>query len=495
MTDILLVVPSFNYGKLQSVGPKCPNIGIGTVAAFLEVNGYNVAVLDCFGLELEREEIKKELAKHNARIVMTGSATANFTLACEILQDAKALNPKVITIHGGPHVSGNPESAFEDGNTDYVVIGEGEETCLELVNWLSGKTDAALESILGIVYKKDGKIVRNPDRDIVKNLDKLPVPAYHLFPMERYHSYGWLDMGRKFTTMVTSRGCPFKCFFCVSSIKAKYWRQKSADLVFKEILLLYKEYGIRHIYFQDDEFCVNHARVIEICNKIREHKLDLVWECLTRVNHMDDQLLSNMASAGCVSILFGVETGYEEGLKLVNKPIELEMVVKATRMAQKYGIMVKCTYIMGFPWEGAAELKKTINFAKRVDADLTFFNIAAPYPGTPFYDEVVKYNLFEQPENYSGHIIHGAEPLLRTRKLTSSQLNYWVGRAMLEFYMRPSYILRKLRRTKGWQDFKRNFSSGNNLLQIAVKKTIMNHPWVHALTPKSSSAAVPSTYS
>ncbi len=357
---------------------------------------------------------------------------------------------------------------------DYVIVGEGEETALELVDRLSGKNDVPIEKIKGILYKKDGKIERNPPRDVVKHLDWLPTPAYHLFPMDRYHSYGWLDLGRKFTTMVTSRGCPFKCTFCQSSIQAKYWRQRSAEKVFKEIHLLYTQYGVRHIYFQDDEFCVNHQRVIDICRMIQEHKLDLAWECLSRVNHMDDELLSQMAAAGCVSILFGVETGYEEGLKKINKPVHLDQVINAVTLAQKYGIMVKSTFIMGFPWEGREELRMTIDFAKKVNADLTFFNIAAPYPGTPFYDEVVAKGLFEQPKNYDGHIIHGAEPLLRTTKLTAQQLNYWVGRAILEFYLRPSYIWKKLKHVRGWKDFKRNFLSGGNLFELAVKKVLFN---------------------
>jgi len=290
--------------------------------------------------------------------------------------------------------------------------------------------------------------------------------------MDKYHSYGWLDLGRKFTTMITSRGCPFKCVFCQSSIQAVYWRQRSAEKVFDEIKLLYDKYDIRHIYFQDDEFCVNHQRVIDICKKIKDSEMDLVWECLTRVNHMDDELLSTMASAGCKSIIFGIETGYEEGFKKINKPITCDMVIKAVRMAQKYGIMVKVSFIMGFPWEGKEEMKKTIKFAKKVNADITFFNVLNPYPQTPIYNEVIANNLFEQPDNYEGHIIHGTDPLLRTKKLTAKQLRYWSGRAVLEFYLRPSYIFRKLVKVKSFKELKRNLFGGNNYLGVAVKKVL-----------------------
>jgi len=472
MTEVLCIVPPFNYGKLDSVGPKCPNLGIGIIAALIETMKYDVKILDCFGLELSEEDTLKEIKKHNPKFILIGAVTANFSISLNLLKKAKSYNPHVINIVGGPHVTVNPESAFDNkGVVDFVVIGEAEETIVDLLNYLDKKDYMKLDDIKGLMYvNSSGKITKTVDRGVVKILDNLPMPAYHLFPMEKYHSYGWLNLGRKFTTMITSRGCPFKCNFCQSSQQAKYWRQRSSDKVFDEIKLLYDKYAIRHIYFQDDEFCVNHQRIIEMCNKIKESKMDLVWECLTRVNHMDDELLGAMASAGCKSILFGIETGYDEGFKLINKPINCDMVINAVQMAQKHGILVKVTFIMGFPWEGEEEMKKTIAFAKKVDADLTFFNILNPYPGTPVYNEVIANNLFEQPENYDGHIIHGTDPLIMTKKLSAKQLRYWSGRAVLEFYLRPSFIFKRVFKIRNWTEFKNNFFGGNDLLGLAFKK-------------------------
>ena len=146
------------------------------------------------------------------------------------------------------------------------------------------------------------------------------------------------------------------------------------------------------------------------------------------------------------------------------------MVINAVQMAQKHGILVKVTFIMGFPWEGEEEMKKTIAFAKKVDADLTFFNILNPYPGTPVYNEVIANNLFEQPENYDGHIIHGTDPLIMTKKLSAKQLRYWSGRAVLEFYLRPSFIFKRVFKIRNWTEFKNNFFGGNDLLGLAFKK-------------------------
>ncbi len=474
MADILCIVPPFSYGKIDQLGSKCPNLGIGIIAAVIENLDYNVEILDCFGLELTKEEVSKELSIRNPNIVLIGAVTANFRIAMELLKEAKKLNPKVINVFGGPHVTVNPKSAFnEEGIIDYAVINEAEETIVELLDYINKKSDIKIGEIKGIMFKDvNNKLIQTEKRPVVKNLDKLPMPAYHLFPMERYHSYGWLDLGRKFTTMITSRGCPFKCIFCQSSIQAVYWRQRSTEKVFEEIKLLYDKYEIRHIYFQDDEFCVNHQRVIDICEKIKEANMDLAWECLSRVNHVDDELLSSMAEAGCKSIIFGVETGYDEGFKKVNKPITCDMVLRAVKMTQKYDIMVKVSFIMGFPWEGKEEMKKTIKFAKKVNADITFFNVLNPYPGTPVYEQVIQDNLFEQPENYEGHIIHGTDPLLRTNKLSANELKYWSGRAVLEFYLRPSYIFKKLMKVKNWKELKRNFFGGNNYLLVAMKKVM-----------------------
>ena len=450
---------------------------MGIIAAIIEQLGYDVMILDCFGNEYTKEESIKQIEAHDPSVILIGSVTANFSIAMDILKEAKAKNPLVITIIGGPHVSVNPESAFEQpAIVDYAVIGEAEETIKELIPLIKGKPSIKREEIKGLMYVADGQKVRTTPRDVVKELDTLPLPAYHLFPMEKYHSYGWLDLGKKFTTMTTSRGCPFKCSFCQSSHQAKYWRQRSAENVFREIRLLYDQYHIGHIYFTDDEFCVNHKRVIQLCDMIKAAQLDIVWECLTRVNHMDDDLLAAMASAGCKSIVFGLEVGYEEGFKRINKPITKEMVITAVRMAQKHGIIVKASFVMGFPWEGVEELKQTIAFAKKVNAEITFFNMLTPYPGTPVYEEVMQNNLFEQPADYDGHLMQGTESLVRTAKLSTKQLQYWTGRAVLEYYLRPSYLLKRIRQVNNWQEFKRNFVGGNGLLRTALKKVVLGTP-------------------
>ncbi|MEK6921742.1 MAG: radical SAM protein [Nanoarchaeota archaeon] len=475
-TDILFIAPPFSYGDLESIGPKCPPLGIAFIAAFIEQKGYKTKILDAFALDYSIEQTVQEINKKNPKVILVGSMTASHKAALEIMERTKKNNPEIIIICGGPHVTNLPESTILKPYVDYLVINEGEITTLELLDMIFKKNAVEKKDIKGIAYKENGSMKLTEKRPFIVKLDDLPLPAYHLLPMNHYKAYGWLDEGRRFTTMITSRGCPFKCSFCISSKNfMHWWRSRSAEKVFEEILLLYNKYGIRHIYFQDDEFLVDHNRIKKLADMILSHKLDLIWECLSRVNHIDEDLVKDMARAGCKSVLYGIETGYEEGFKKINKPITLEMVENAVKLTQKYNIMVKATFIIGFPWESAKEIKQTITFAKKLDADITFINTLNPYPGSYVYQEIVDNNLFVGiGDNWEHHVSHGTTPVIRTKYLSEKDLQYWSGRAYLSVYMRPKYVYRKLRQVRNFTDFKRNVSSGISLMELAVKRLFLS---------------------
>ncbi len=475
-TDILFIAPPFSYGDLDSIGPKCPPLGIAFIAAYIEQKGYATKILDAFALDYSIEQVGEEIKKIQPKIILVGSMTASHKSALAIMELAKQIDPAITVICGGPHVTNLPESTILKSYVDYLVINEGEATTLELLDMLFKKNTLLLKDIKGIAYKENGVMKLTEKRPFIVKLDELPMPAYHLLPMDSYKAYGWLDEGRRFSTMITSRGCPFKCSFCISSKNfMHWWRPRSAEKVFEEILLLYNKYGIRHIYFQDDEFLVDHARIKKLADLIIENKLDLIWECLSRVNHIDEELVKDMARGGCKSVLYGIETGYEEGFKKINKPINLEMVEKAVKLTQKYNIMVKATFIIGFPWESAKEIKQTIRFAKKLDADITFINTLNPYPGSYVYQEIIDNNLFVGVgDNWEHHISHGTTPVIRTKYLSDKELQYWSGRAYLAVYMRPKFIYRKLKQMRNMTDLKRNFKSGLALMGLATKRIFLS---------------------
>ncbi len=206
--DVLCIVPPFTYGRYTAIGPKCPNLGIASVAAYLEVNNLNVQILDAFALDLDFDAIKKEIVRVSPSLVFVGSVTATHQSALKILALVKEVDPTITTVIGGPHVSNVPQSALPQA--DYVVINEGEETALELTQYVLVTKKIRKESIAGIAYSHNGVIKETMKRPFIQDLNKIPMPAYHLLPMDSYKAYGWLDVGRKFSTMITSRGCPFR---------------------------------------------------------------------------------------------------------------------------------------------------------------------------------------------------------------------------------------------------------------------------------------------
>lgn len=474
-TEILCIVPPFTYGNYDYLGPKCPNLGIATIAAYLEENGIKVKILDAFALDLTFDKIKEEIKRLRPKHVFIGSVTSTHQTTLKISEIAKEINPNMKVVIGGPHVTNLPESAFPQA--DYAVLNEGEETALELSQKLLGKKKINIGRIKGIAYLKNGKVKLTEKRHLVIDLNKLPMPAYHLLPMDAYKAYGWFDVGRRFTTMITSRGCPFSCTFCASSENFKhFWRARSAENVFKEMKLLYEKYRIRHIYFQDDDFCVDNERVRQICRMIKEYKMDIYWECLARVVSVNEDILKTMADTGCKGITYGIEVGYEDGWKRINKPITKEQVFEAVRLTQKYHIMTRASFITGFPWESEKEIRKTINFAKELDPDVVFFTTLNPFPGTKLWADYFENDpsLLAEDVTSNSYIIHGAAPVIRTKYLSSEQIEFLNGKAYMEFYLRPRYLIRKLKSIHNFHEFNRSVRSGILLMKLALNRIMKN---------------------
>ena len=346
MVDILLITPPFEYGLFESASPRAPALGLATVASMLEKNGYKVRIIDLFVEKYTGDELEKEIRQSRPAIVGMTSVTANSQEAAKILRFVKKIDPNIVTVYGGPHLTIMPELAMKSSNADYGVMGEGDITAIELADYvIKGKGEKS--KINGICYMEENELIKTKPRPFIENLDELPFPAYHLLPIELYKPYAVLDVGRKFSTMITSRGCPFSCIYCTSSkVFGGRWRAQSPRRVFDEITLLYKKYNVSHIYFQDDEFTVSHKRTEKICDLIIESGMDVIWECLTRVSHINEGLLKKMATAGCKSIAYGVETGYPEGIAKINKKITLEQANKAIKLTKKYNIMARASFII-----------------------------------------------------------------------------------------------------------------------------------------------------
>ncbi|MEM2345497.1 MAG: radical SAM protein, partial [Archaeoglobaceae archaeon] len=384
--------------------------------------------------KLSFDELVKKIK--NSIIVGITSTTPTFVSALNYAKKIKEVFPDVFVILGGVHISFEPEKAVSNDFVDAVCIGEGEETIVEVAERVeAGKT---LEGVKGIYYKEEGKLRKNEPRNFIENLDSLPFPAFDLMPLEKYSVLG---QKIKHFPMITSRGCPFACRYCSSSLFMGHrFRARSAKNVVDEIEWLMDEFKAKHIAFSDDTFTLNKKRVVEICEEIKRRKLEITWSCSSRIDTVTDELLKLMKSVGCVAIYYGIESASKRILEYYRKRISIERAKEVVRTTRKIGISTICSFIIGAPIETREEMKKTLEFAIKLDPDYAQFTILTPYPGTEIYEEAKRKNLLLS-ENYEDYT--AAKPVIKTQ-VSPKELAAILKSCYLKFYLRPRFILREL---------------------------------------------------
>jgi radical SAM superfamily enzyme YgiQ (UPF0313 family) len=320
---------------------------------------------------------------------------------------------------------------------DIVVRREGERTFIELLEKLQAQ--ASLANVLGITYRNGDKIARNPDRPFIEDLDSIPFPAHHLMPLESLKRDGKILF-----PLISSRGCVFWCDFC-STVRmfGRGYRWRSPKNVVDEMQLIHDKYGVKQVTFYDDAFTVDRNRVIQICDELHARKLDMMWDCGTRVDMVDRELLTTMRSAGCFAVWLGVESGSEAILGAMNKSIKLDQTRKAYKTAHEVGLMTIANVVLGFPGETAKTAKETIRFVKELNPDDVGFYVATPYPGTPMYEEVKK-NGWLRVTDFDKYDTAG--PTFETPSLSMEALAKLRYKAYQDFYLRPSYVFRMMRK-------------------------------------------------
>jgi len=434
----LINPPAYHIESFSIVKMKVPPLGLAYLASMLEQNGHEVKIIDAPTLELSTSQIEKELKKNQPEIIGVTATTPTIYNALEVIKAAKKVCPHSFTILGGPHSSFLPiETLKECPVLDAVCIGEGEETIVELAETLEGKGD--LTKVKGIAFRSKERIVKNPPRPLIENLDSLPFPAWHLLPVDHYSV-----LGRKSLVchMMTSRGCPFQCIFCSSSLLfGKKYRARSARNVVDEMEYLVSEYNPESIEFSDDEFTLNRRRVEKICYEIKRRGLEISWACSSRVDTISRSLLEKMRKAGCFFIYYGIESGSQRILDFIRKGIKIDQIKKAIKWAKEAGIKTLGSFIIGFPDETREEVKKTIEFSKRLKLDFAQFSIATPYPGTDLYDMARREGLL-LTEDWSQYT--AARPVMATRYMKIEDVSRLFKKAYMSFYLSPRILLRNL---------------------------------------------------
>ena len=426
---ILLISPAGSnfYAKM---GATIPPLGIAYIAAVLRENGHFVKLLD---LGVEQKMPSKDYFKF-FDVVGISADTPSYPEALSIAKIAKSVDK--IVVMGGYHVTFLDKEALNTGFVDFIVRGEGEEIFLNLVNTLKEKGD--LNQVKGISFMNHGTYQRNPDLPPPVNLDYMPFPARDLLNMNAYKNK---MNGMPFTNLITSRGCPFNCYFCSSSkFGGLKWRARGAKSIVDEIEHLYRTYGYKAFSFMDDNFTLKPKRIFEFADELERRGLnDIHWWCFSRVDILvkNEEMVKRMAEVGAYEIFLGLESSNEELLDTYNKHIGNKEQEQAIKLLRKYGIKIHGSYIMGDIKETVPMVKNTIKWAKRVNAKTTQFSILTPYPGTALYHDIEKENRFLHKDWKYYDALH---PVIKLDYISPAKLGKLLVKAYRSVYLNPRRI-------------------------------------------------------
>lgn len=380
MATVTLVYPYFRSPSDKSIF-RFPPLGLGYIAAYLKQHGISVDLVDC--TFLSHEEALEKIKQSHPRIIGIYSM---FSMRAKAIQLARLLRSDCeLLVAGGPLPTSNPESFMQD--FDVVVIGEGEQTALELVCAMDDGTDFSTVQGIGFRTKNKGGIKFTSQREFIQNLDSVPFPARELFDNGAYQDYFSKNFGYTTTSIMTSRGCPFKCDFCSRPVFGSQFRTRSAANVVDEMEIV-QAFGYDRVWFADDCFTLNRRRFIGVCNEIIRRHIKIGWECLSRVDTIDREVAKKMKQAGCVRVFFGIESGNDKVLALMKKQITTKQAEKAVHLAKQAGIQVGAFFIIGYPGENDETVLDTVRFASSLPLDYLSFTLPYPIPGTPLYDRV-----------------------------------------------------------------------------------------------------------
>ncbi|MFH2047104.1 MAG: radical SAM protein [Pseudomonadota bacterium] len=425
---ILLVNPSFtgvygNFSPAAKIGVLYPPLGLASLAANIE-GDHETKIID---LELN-PNLLDTLKSFKPDIIGVTFTTPLVNQAFDLFQIVKKHSAYIWTVAGGPHCSAVPESVISSPFVDTVIPGEGE-----------------------VAFNK---FLKSPARGImaqeplIKDLDSISFPNRDLLDNQKYV---WSVPGKgiqPMATIMTSRGCPFKCIFCSQKvIFGNHVRYRGVPGIIEELKMVIDKYNIRHFSFLDDTLGLNHERTINLCDSIIKEKLNITFEGYTRVNVVTLDLLKKLKQAGLNRISFGVESGNQHILDAAKKGTTLDQIKKAYKIADEVGLETRLSVIFGLPEETEETIKNTINFIKKLKCKQAYINIGTPFPGTEYYEYAKSGvgGLSLLSSNWADYRRWG-NAVIRVNDLEPKDLVNWQRKALLKFYLRPSIILYNLTR-------------------------------------------------
>jgi len=451
----ILLIRSNGFGPFNetNITGVYPPLGLAYIASVLRNASYQVNLLDNQILGFPSNSLKNEIKRIAPDVVLLSSMTPSWQGIIKLSRLIKDISPHIITGVGGPHLSAYPIESLSQESFDFGVYGEGENTILEVIKTIQeGKT---LDGIKGCIFRKNGEVIVNAPRKEIDDLDSIPFPSIELLPYKKYIA---LSVNSPFFTIVTSRGCPYNCKFCFQGYLGRY-RARSPENIVNEIEMLVNEYGIQEIITFDETFAVEEQRALRICELIQKKGIKLKWDIRTRVDLLNEKVLSSLKSAGCSRIHLGIESGNQEILDKMKKNISIPKVLEKVKLAKKIGFEVRGYFMLSYPGETYKTICKTIEFAKSLPLDWASFTITIGLPETEIYREALRSGYFQIDywREYARGNILDSKPYFIPDGLEEDDLFTLKKKAYLEFYLRPKIvwgILRNLNLNKVIKNFR-----------------------------------------
>jgi anaerobic magnesium-protoporphyrin IX monomethyl ester cyclase len=461
--DIMFMNPPLSneerYGVKFKAGGQTPPTGLCLLAGVCREKGYATGIIDCPALNLGPEEAARRILKINPKYLGLTAVTISIYNAADVAKIVKEKNPNIKIILGGPHITTVPQETVDKLGKffDIAVLGEGERTIIELIEHLEkGKK---LDNVKGIAYFKDNKtkLTITKPREFIENLDELPFPAWDMLPnLAKYYTPPAHTVKRfPAALIVSSRGCPGMCTFCDNKVFGRRLRAYSADYVIRMIKHLQKRYGIKEFQFRDDNFLVFRARTIEICKKIIEQKLDIVWSCTGRVSGIDIEMLRMLKKAGCWQIWYGVESGSDKVLGTIKKNTTQKMIAETINNTKRVGISPCGFFMIGMPSETEEDIKRTIRTLLALPIDEFHMTHLTPFPGSEMYATASSYGYLDD----DWRKMSCWKTVFVPNGLSEEKLVYYANLAMKKFYFRPRIVLNYIKKVRSWHHFRVYFDA------------------------------------
>jgi len=442
MKKILLINPPmeelYKEAKVKDSVPHYPPLNLLIIGRPLLDNNHRVKLIDLNYKNFN--DFKKEIETFKPTHIGITFTTPLYSQILKITKIIKTIDEDIIIVAGGVHITSLPKQTLEESKIDIGVIGEGEETFLEILT-------KPLKEIKGIVYKKEGKVIMNERRPLIKDLDNIPFPAYELIDIQTYKVPHTYCKKNPVGVIETSRGCVYGCVYCNKSVFGRNFRIKSPIKVIEEVKKLIK-IGYKEIHILDDGFTTDMGRAKKICELLLKEKIKLYWNCPNgiRADRVNKELLKVMKDAGFYRVSFGVESGSQRILDNIKKGETLDVIKNAFKLCKKLGIETTAFFMFGLPGETEKDIKTSIKFAKEINPDIAKFDIMIPLPSTPIFDKwkskgIIISTRWDDYGFYKGNKVY-EHPNLSWRVMRR-----YLNKAYKSFYFSPKFLIRRLVRS------------------------------------------------